>query len=389
MTATPLARARPTALIYPSDADRLAALARDGTLCAGRAAYLAELLALGPRPLVEAAELERFVVVLGNKLIPALVNDGDERRCCLVSPDVHYVQYMKFELQKMRDNLSARLLALATELMGRLCAPLGFNRCVSLNNWLLTTSPDLPLDADALARLRDLVCARYPDHALVLRNVDARAPARRRAFAAAGWRLVINRPVHEWSPHKLRRATRHNVKAELRLLSSPHVSIADPARLAPGDEHRIADLYRQLYVEKHSVFNPHYTARFFRVAHDTGLLRFSTIAVEGRIMAFSTSYDDGDRLVAALVGYDTKIDRRRYPLYRMLVAALMKRATEQRCTLFLSTGAAAFKRSRGSYEWFEHEAIYDAHLPPARRIPWALFGTALRLGARHLDTKQI
>jgi hypothetical protein len=375
-------------LLRVSDAHLLPQL-QLGPSSEGRLAYLGDLLRLGPRVLVEAADLERFVVLLGDKLIPAVVNDGGELGCCLVSPDVHYVQYMKFELAKIRRNLSARAMTAAVAAMGRLCAPLGFNRCVSLNNWLFTTNPALELTAPELTGLQEFLGRRYRDHALVLRNVDARNIATRRAFAEAGWRLVVNRPVHEWSADRLDRSQRAKLKKELRLLASPGVTISNPAVLAPGDEDRIAFLYRKLYLQKHSRFNPHYTPRFFRSVHDSGVMRFTTIAAGGQIRAFSTHFDDGARIVAALVGYDTDNDVRQNPYYRTLMAALFKASRETRRTLFLSTGAASFKRSRGSQEWYEHEAVYDAHLPPHRRIPWALFGAALELGTRGLDTSQI
>jgi hypothetical protein len=388
MTGLP-SSANPARLVGADGVELLARLGPTLPQLKTRAEYLADLLRLGPRPLVEAADLERFVLVLGDKLIPGLVNDGGERRCCLVSPDVHYVQYMKFELDKIKENGSARALALAVNLMGRLCAPLGFNRCVSLNNWLFTTNPALRLTADELLALRAALCRRYPDHALVIRNVDARDPATRRAYREAGWRLVVNRPVHEWSHDRLNRFQRNKVKKELRLLDAPGVTISHPATLGPGDEDRVSYLYRKLYLQKHSLFNPHYTPRFFRSLYDSGIMTFTTISRSGQMMAFCTHFDDGERIVAALVGYEIDDDVRLHPHYRTMMACLLQDSMRTRRTLFLSTGAATFKLSRGSREWYEHEAVYDAHLSRPRRLPWALFGTALELAARRLDTTQI
>ena len=346
-------------------------------------------LRLGTRTLVDARELERLVLVVGDKPVPVVVNDGRERECVFLSPDVHYVQYMKFELDKIRNDLSARALTVAVDALGRIARPLGFNRCVSVNNWLFTTNPSLTLSAPELGELTEALVRRFPAYALVLRNVDAREESARHLYRDAGWKLVINRPVHEWSHAGLNRSSRLHVRADAKLLADPRFTVDSRASLAPGDEHRIAELYRVLYLEKHSRYNPRFTSRFFRAVHDAGMWRFTTVALDGRIVAFCTTFDDGPRIVTALVGYDTKLDGHAYPLYRMVVAEAMRHAQERGRLLFLSTGSAKFKHYRGSREWIEHEAVYDAHLPPLGRVPWTLFRTALDLGVKGLDTGQI
>jgi low temperature requirement protein LtrA len=67
------------------------------------------------------------------------------------------------------------------------------------------------------------------------------------------------------------------------------------------------------------------------------------------------------------------------------VAAIFAR----RRLIFLSTGAAAFKQNRGSAEWMEYEAVYDRHLAPHRRLPWAAFQALYDRGVKDLDTSQI
>src|SRR4051812_43619368 len=151
---------------------------------------------LGPRGLAAAADLERLVLLAGDKLVPVVINDGREEDCYLLSPHAHYVKYMLIELGKMGSNRAARVTSAAVRLLGRLCRPLGFNQCVSVNNWLFTTNPALQLSADELAGVTRLLVERYPHYAIVVRSVDVRDPARRRLYEDAGYRLVVNRPVH-------------------------------------------------------------------------------------------------------------------------------------------------------------------------------------------------
>jgi hypothetical protein len=352
--------------------------------------YLADFLEQGPRGMVEAADLERLVLVLDGatpRAVPVVVNDGREERCYFLSPRVHYVDYMRVELAKMEDNAAARWLSAAVAVLGGMAAPLGFNRCVSANNWFFTTNPLASLDAGELASVVAVLARRYPTMPIVFRSVDARTQDRRAAFVEAGFRLVINRPVFEWTPETMRngpRRPRRHVRDELRLLD--RLPWESDARLAPADAARVAALYRGLYLEKHSGYNARYTERFFRALGESGLVRFALLRRAGEIIAFVTYAVEPTRIVGAVVGYDLGLDRREYPLYRSAMAMLLQLSIDADRTLFLSTGAAEFKRQRGAYEWLEHEAVYDCHLPAPKRLPWWAFGKLLDAAVGSLDT---
>ena len=59
-----------------------------------QAAYLADFLRLGPAGLLQTRDLERFVVLVGDKPVPVVVNDGSEQDCYILSPYAHFVKYM-------------------------------------------------------------------------------------------------------------------------------------------------------------------------------------------------------------------------------------------------------------------------------------------------------
>lgn len=345
--------------------------------------YLRDFLLLGPRLLVGTCELERAVVVIGGRAVPLVVNDGREQDCYAISPYAHYVRYMLLELHKIRG-AQARLLERAVALLGRVVLPLGFNRCVSVNNWLLTTNPELTLDTRELEQLTDLLSARYPDLPLVIRSVDARSADVRRRYQDAGYALVINRPVHEWDWTRARKKQRRAVRHDIGLLDDPRFSMS--TELAEGEEFEIARLYSSLYHEKHGGYNCRYSARFFRVMHDCRMMRFVIMRQGPQIRGFMTTFDDGARTVAALIGYDTTLDQRQYPLYRSLFAYLLRSCIKAQRVAFLSTGAATFKLRRGSYEWLEHEAVYARHLPRHKRAPWAVFKRLLDATVSGLNT---
>jgi len=353
--------------------------------------YLSEFLRLGPKRLIETSDLLRLVIRQGDEFIPVVVNDGSESLCYLVSPEVHYVRYMQEELAKIRKSPSAIALSIAVGAMGRVASPLGFNRFVSVNNWLLTTSQSIRWTRDGLGELTAYLARRFIDFPVVFRGVDLRRAEARPMFEAAGCDLVIHRPVLESNASSVRasRDRKRLFRGDQRLLEQSRFELRIDADLEPGEERAIARLYRQLYLEKHSRFNVRYTPEFFRRVLDVGLERLVTARLNGELVGFITTRNDGDRLICALVGYDVRLSQREFPIYRTMMAAALRMALAEQKICFLSTGNATFKRQRGGMEWFEYEAVYQRHLRPHRRLPWWMFRKAFDRAKNRVDTGQI
>jgi hypothetical protein len=378
--------------IEVGDAQHLAELPSHTPERAAQLRYLVEFLRQGPSKLIEAADLPRLVLHIEDQLLPVLVNDDRESLCYFLSPPAHYIGYTREELAKMRGNVTARLVSALIGGLERVAAPLGFNRCVSVNNWLFTTSPQVLLSRPALGALTERLVRRFGDLPIVFRGLDLRADETRRVFEDAGYLLVVNRPVFECSGRsieKLPRKKRWAIRKELRLLDHPKLTVTLDATLAPGEEQRICWLYRRLYLEKHSRFNARYTPAYFRAAFDAGVDRFITARADGEILAFATVRFEGSRVVFALVGYDVDQPQPDLALYRTMFAGVLKIALDARKTCFLSTGNAQFKRARGGHEWIEYEGVYQRHLPLHRRLPWLVFKTAFDRAISSLDTSQI
>src|SRR6185503_474467 len=74
-------------------------------------------------------------------------------------------------------------------------------------------------------------------------------------------------------------------------------------------------------------------------------------------------------LWSTLLGYDVTVDRK-VGLYRLVFALLLREAQSRRLISHFSSGVDEFKMLRGGRAADEFDAIYDAHLPPRRRLPW-------------------
>ena len=84
-------------------------------------------------------------------------------------------------------------------------------------------------------------------------------------------------------------------------------------------------------------------------------------------------------MTASLIGYDLTLPLE-LGLYRMSVALMISEAAKRKMLLQLSAGAGEFKMLRGAVRVQEYDAVYDAHLPIQRRLPWACLQAIGRVG---------
>ncbi len=358
------------------------------------AGYLSGLARAPLSDFVSNAGGARFLHTgVDGKTILVVTNDGDADDCYLVSAYAHYVRYMREEVAKLAPGVARLAVRAALEVLGAVARATRFNRTVSINNWLYSTNPSSDLRPAELAALTESLVRRYPSHALVFRSLDAGDGEQLARLRSAGYRLVINRPVHIWHPEfRMTRRQREEHARDRTLLRRSRIEIADEQRLvAPGDFARMSELYRMLYIGKHSRLNPSLTPEYFALAIRTGALRAKLLHHDGCLVAFASYFVDGRRgmVVPTAVGYDTAPHRRALGLYRCLMSVLYTLAKESGLGLFLSSGAARFKLHRGSIERLEYEAVYDRHLSLARRLPWRATALLFRAAAASLDSSQI
>lgn len=349
--------------------------------------YLAGALQGGIPSLIRNAIDTRLEILRdGDHLVPVVVNDGTARDCYSISSHAHYIRYMREELGRMSTTgltLAADAVLGLTGLLGRAT---GFNRCVSVNNWLFSTNPTVRPD---LFRITPFLVDRFPTHALVYRNVTAAEVAGWKESVPPGWILLENRPVHVWRARdwdSLGPRRRHKIRRDIRELKESRLSVTG---VQIGEADRLAHLYRKLYIEKYSALNADFSASFFRLLL-ASFFRFSALRSEdGEILAFAGLFDDAEMTVVSTVGYDTDMDVKLHGLYRKLMAVCFEEALQRNSTLFLSTGASKFKSHRGSSEEIEYEAVYAAHLPWYRDLPWDVIRLLFRYSVPRFDTSQL
>ena len=76
-----------------------------------------------------------------------------------------------------------------------------------------------------------------------------------------------------------------------------------------------------------------------------------------------------DSVTVPILGYDMNYAQKE-ALYRRLTAFAIARAMEKNLLLNMSSGAAAFKRTRGAKATLEYMFVKVEHLPFMRRLGW-------------------
>jgi hypothetical protein len=319
------------------------------------------------------------------RLLPVVVpptRRGARSVADVVSPYSHFVDYSREEIGKSHPGLPEPLLAVA---MAPLAAAIVAGRCeavVYLNNLLLATNPRLALSEPSLAVATAELTRHFPDRAIVVRSASpVLAPHGVAQLRAVGYRLVRGRRVFVVDPRvEAKRRTRSNVKADRGLSRRTGYEVVDdPLEFNPGAA-RLVELYRSLYIGKHSRLNPSYTGQFLQILLRSEMFAARGIVRHGRLDGFVLWHVLDGVMVSNLLGYDLSMPRS-VGLYRQLFAILIGESKRLGLPLNMSAGAESFKRLRGGVPSDEYDAVYDRHLPAWRRAGWRLVAAAADAGA--------
>lgn len=302
--------------------------------------------------------------------LPLSCNHGREPTCYLCCPSVAYLDYAQAELRHFSARPGLRVALHALLGMARpLLTSSGLDRQVQPNNWLLATNPLPALEEAELSRITAGLTARFPDHAVVWRSLNAVSDAPVLAtFRAAGYQLLPARQVYLFDCRGAPPPLHRDEKRDRALLAAPDYRVVAPEQIGTADYRRISDLYARLYLDRYTPLNPAYTARFIGAVHEQGLIAFHGLrSAAGQLDAVIGLFEQGEVMTAPIVGYDTALPVA-VGLYRRLMAIGLARARERRRLFNMSAGAAGFKRNRGAVAALEFTAVYAAHLPFRRRL---------------------
>lgn len=354
--------------------DYVAAFARDGART-----YIANL--------DTAVSLQQW----GSHVLPLTVNDGEAAHTFVCSPKAGYIDYPKEELSRFPDQRIVPLLRAVIGTVGGVLALSDVNRIVHVNNWMMSTNLPVDLDPALVPAQTAELTQRFPAHFLAMRSLTRRHSAPLMdALEAAGWVMLPSRQVFLVDDVARACFARRDTKRDDKIWRQAKFAYEELSTVSDADARRIVELYNLLYLDKYSQLNPHYTPAFVRLTHEIGMIRYLVLRDgDGVIQGFGGMHRAGSHATMPLIGYNTAMSRE-HALYRLTFHAGTLYAAREKLLFNMSSGAAAFKLTRGAAAEMEFTAFYLRHLAARRRLPFdVLTLVARRVGIPILRKYQL
>ena len=335
------------------------------------AGYLSALLESGANRFIDNVVAEIQAAEIGLKAVPlVIVDEITERNSYVCSAVTHYVDYgiREIELELPPESFLRRFGPKLLAGLRPFLIRTKLNSAVYVNNWLVSTSLHPEFSREELLALRDACAVRFPNASIVFRSV----PRHSRLFGALsgiGFLPVFSRQIYYVDPKEPSYREKRSFQLDLKLARTTEYKWREIRRTTPAEISRIQDLYRQLYIDKYSEFNPQFNVHFVQSAIAGGWLSFYGLEKEGRLDAVCGFFRQAGFMTAPFIGYDRTLSRK-LGLYRLISLKLIEEAEKRGLILNQSSGAASFKRHRGGRPAMEYSLVYSRHLPFQRQLAW-------------------
>lgn len=293
-----------------------------------------------------------------------------------LSPYAALFKYALSEIEKVDSKITQIIGKILIPALGSIFSFLKFDKQVQPFNWMLSTNLyPKELSFNTIEAAKDACLKKHPDHAVIIRSLsETTQPGLLEKLKENGYTLVPSRQVYFLDNADGIVPAKRDYKRDLKLLQKTAFKLELFQDGIPAeDAKRMAELYKSLYIEKYSIYNPSFTPKYIQAMWKHPL--FTPFAFRcpktGTIEAMGTLFSVGDTLSMPMVGYNPNRPQN-LGLYRLAMIYAMEEARKSGKNLHLSSGAPAFKTSRGGRSEIEYSAYYGQHLSLQRRIPWKL-----------------
>jgi len=334
--------------------------------------YLMPLVKDGPQAYIRNVyNTEMLVAKLGDAILPITLTDFHPENTFTCSPYSHYITYGGFEeVQRIKNPPVEALIKLALHPLAAYLRRSGFDRVAYVNNWLLSTNLYPRLNQDQIHALSAALPAWFPDRTIIFRSMDSFFnPRLYQMLLESGYQMVLSRQI--WSQEPQAAFRKKDTKSDVRFFNSTPHEVVPGRQLSDSELRRALELYKFLYLDKYSPYNPQFTESFLRLCRDEMLLHLLALRLDGQVNAILGFFIRNGTMTTPLFGYDTCLPQSE-GLYRMLSVLLLQEGQQRGLIVHASAGVGKFKKTRGGQPTIEYNAVFDRHLPLSRRLPWAL-----------------
>lgn len=309
---------------------------------------------------------------------------ADTPQSYVLSPRSAWVNYARHEALR---HVSPKLAWLAKAAGYCVLSPVsallhgcGLDKAAIVGNHLISTNLHSEWSRSDISNATDQLTAQYPDSPLIIRNISSQVtPNIEAQLTQLGWHLIPARMIYLCDPNDASVWKRNHVKQDAKLLANKDIEVITPDQIQASDLPQLRQLFRQLFIEKHSRLNPDFTPAFFELCHENGFLDLYALRMENRLVGVLGIYQDASNnwITTPLIGYDNQLPQSA-GIYRRLMALLLQQAKYRQTKLHYSSGASQFKLARGGVASLEYTAIYSRHLSSSQITCNRLFSYAMQ-----------
>lgn len=268
----------------------------------------------------------------------------------------------------------------------------GLADALMLNNWLVSTNLYTQnFDIDTIELAREKLAQQYPGKPVVVRSLMREYHGELIAnLQSKGWLFFPSRQV--WLvDHRVGSSfrQRRDLKADLKLAKEKRYQgdWVGADTFSDDDWKRGHQLYEQLYRGKYPHYNPAYSIGFLKAAYATQWLdirgwRNRSGVLDGVIGLLRRP----GWMSCPLLGYDLSQSVEE-GLYRRVNLQTLLAAEQEGRTMHLSSGAGAFKKSRGATCAVEFVAAYVSKGPVPRKIAAGLSHALMKHAVPVLESR--
>jgi hypothetical protein len=341
------------------------------------------LLALkNPSLLIDNIDTDLKAMNIDGAILPVSISNECYDQSYMNSMYTTFVSHARREVRHLDNKYLQKFLLGIVSCLSKILKGGKIDRIVAHNNFFFATNlyPSVDWQKDRLENYLKSLSRQYGQHAIIFRSLNRHTNGPLiDALVAAGCWLMPMRQIYVFDRSLKDFTKERHYRVDLNLLkNNREFLLCDNSAIRENDYARISLLYKKLYIDKHSPYNPMLNRNYIEHSHRCGFIDYSGLRnCSGVLEGIVGSYDRHNVSTTPIVGYNTELSQE-LGLYRMLMAHGIDKADKKGFITNMSGGAKQFKMRRGAVPFIEYSAVYTRHLRnPIQRVVWKALGTLL------------
>ena len=311
-----------------------------------------------------------------------------KNRCYVTSFMTQYILYTREEVLKSpKYSIQQKQAAKYISPFLLLIANVLLKQNITWINNNLTSTPlyNKNWDFYDIKKLTNQFLTHYPKDVIIYKSVEPQTnPVLFKKFVDKGYISVLGRQVYIFDPKSSKYKKKRSYQIDKKLAEKQDQFFWTILDVDNQEEvKRVLELYKELYLEKHSIYNPIYNETFIKNGFGNFKLRFEVLKDKytKKIVAAQGIHETDRVINTSLIGYDQSLPQK-LGLYRLMNYELMRQTIAKDKILNMSSGAGDFKLKRGGQNSFEYQMIYPGNLSTFQKKVWRFLANTLEKTAK-------